>query len=82
MNTESPPRALNPEAHEPGCIRAPAESGTSDPGRYVDIFCDCHHYTEPKILSNGIDIAWPAGWDETQALEWRRDHGLQVPTDA
>jgi hypothetical protein len=82
MISQTPPYYPDPEAHEPGCTTTFAESGSSDPGRYVDIFCDCHHYTEPKILSNGTDIAWPAGWNEVQALEWRRAHDLQLPTEA
>jgi len=81
MNSQGPAHYPDPEAHEPGCTRAIAQSGSSDPGRYVDIFCDCHHYTEPKILPNGTDIAWPAGWDEAQASEWRRAHGLQLPAE-
>jgi len=78
--SSAPPTYLDPDAHEAGCIGRSAEIDTSDPSRYVDIFCDCHRYTEPKILANGIDIAWPAGWEEAQAMEWRRAHGLQAPT--
>ena len=63
-------------------MRAVADAVSSDPIAYVDIFCDCHRYTTPKILSNGTGIAWPAGWQEAQALEWRRAHGLQLPTEA
>jgi hypothetical protein len=52
----------------------------SDPGAaYIDVFCNCHRYTEPRILSNGTDIAWPAGWQVEQAHEWRRDHRLAPP---
>ena len=69
----------DPEAHEPGCMHALPIYDLSDPAAYVDIFCECHHYTEPKILSNGTDIAWPAGWEEPQALDWRRTHGLARP---
>ena len=53
----------------------------SDPiGGYVDLFCSCHRYTEPKILSNGTDIAWPAGWTSEQAVEWRAAKGLVEPS--
>jgi hypothetical protein len=84
MNSQNPPPHYpDPEAHEPGCLSlGGAEADSSDPGRYVDIFCDCHRYTEPKILSNGTDIAWPAGWNPVQALEWRRAHDLQLPIEA
>jgi hypothetical protein len=77
-----PPHYPDPEAHEPGCMGLAADIGVSDTGRYVDIFCECHRYTEPKILSDGTDIAWPAGWDQVQALEWRRAHDLQLPIEA
>jgi len=46
---------------------------------YIDLFCPCHRYTEPKIMSNGIDIAWPAGWTQKQADEWRAAKGLVQP---
>jgi hypothetical protein len=79
--SNAPSHYPDPHAHEPGCMRVKANGVASDPGRYADIFCECHHYTEPKILSNGTDIAWPAGWQEAQALEWRRAHGLQHPAE-
>ena len=41
--------------HERGCshfdIRSPVAEST-----HVDHFCDCHHFTEPKILRSGSDI--------------------------
>jgi hypothetical protein len=43
------------------------------------LFCDCHRFTEPKILHNGTDIAWPAGWTGEQAREWRGKHNLTGP---
>ena len=70
----------DPDAHEPGCMNKDADGTPADPGAiYVDVFCDCHHYTEPKILSNGSDIAWPAGWNQDQAHSWRRQNGLAAP---
>lgn len=68
------------DAHEPGCLES--ESGepcVSPNSAYIDVFCDCHHYTEPKILMNGNDVAWPAGWSQDQADIWRREHGLLPP---
>ena len=68
------------EAHEPGCLAEEGELSASDLlAGYVDLFCACHRYTEPKILSNGTDIAWPAGWTQDQALEWRTLKGLTEP---
>ena len=68
-------------AHEPGCTALdPTEEKSADPLiGYIDVFCECHRYTAPKILSNGTDIAWPAGWTTEQALEWRTQHHLMPP---
>jgi len=68
------------DAHEPGCIKAGSEIECTDPNlTYLDIFCECHRYTEPKILGNGTDVAWPAGWSQNQADAWRQEHGLKPP---
>ena len=68
------------DAHEPGCIKAGSEIECTDPNlTYLDIFCECHRYTEPKILGNGTDVAWPAGWSQKQADDWRQTHGLKPP---
>ena len=70
------------EAHQPGCMEADRGISCADPNlMYLDIFCVCHRYTEPKILGNGIDIAWPAGWTEQQARTWRAARGLKAPTE-
>jgi hypothetical protein len=68
-------------AHEPGCIRIDSlDEPIVDPiSRSIDIFCECHRYTEPKVLMNGTDIAWPAGWTLEQAYDWRRQHDLSPP---
>jgi hypothetical protein len=74
-------RHPDPEAHEAGCLKNDPALPCDDPGNtYVDVFCDCHHFTEPKILSNGTDIAWPAGWGDKQAKSWRQRNGLTAPT--
>jgi hypothetical protein len=70
-------RHSDPDSHEAGCMDDSRGGLYADPGRtHVDVFCDCHRYTEPKILPNGTDVAWPAGWDEEQASEWRDRNGL------
>jgi len=70
------------EAHEPGCLEADSGIECVDPNlTYLDIFCECHRYTQPKILGNGTDIAWPAGWTREQADEWRARQGLRPPSD-
>jgi hypothetical protein len=75
-------RIPDSEAHEAGCLEADAGIECADPNlTYLDVFCECHRYTEPKVLVNGTDIAWPAGWGKDQALEWRTRRGLVPPTD-
>ena len=70
----------DPDAHEPGCISDENDVVYSDAiAGYVDLFCSCHRYTEPKVLCNGTDIAWPAGWDQKQATKWRAANGLLEP---
>ncbi len=66
------------EAHEPGCM-SEDDSGLDPMAGYLDLFCSCHRYTEPKILSNGTDIAWPAGWTDKEAAQWRAANGLVQP---
>lgn len=68
------------DAHEPGCLDAVGGEPLTDlNSAYIDIFCQCHHYTEPKILIGGTDVAWPAGWSQEQASIWREEHGLVPP---
>jgi hypothetical protein len=68
------------DAHEPGCQEIESGEPCADPNSaYIDVFCACHRYTEPKILMNGTDVAWPAGWSQEQATAWRGDHGLLPP---
>jgi hypothetical protein len=69
-------RHLDPEAHEPGCLANIDAPWANLDETHLDIFCNCHRYTEPKILRNGSDVAWPAGWTEVQAGEWRMTQGL------
>ena len=70
-------RHPDPDAHEPGCMNSGADLPFADPGdTHVDVFCECHRFTEPKILSNGTDVAWPAGWNAEQARQWRGRNGL------
>lgn len=76
-------RCPDPEAHEPGCMSEENDPVGSDPiAGYIDLFCSCHRYTEPKVMSNGTDIAWPAGWTQKQALEWRAEKDLVEPSEA
>ena len=68
------------EAHEPGCQELESGEPDGDPNEaYIDVFCTCHRYTEPKVLMNGTDIAWPAGWSQEQADTWRKQNGAVAP---
>ena len=69
------------DAHKPGCQETESGEPCGDPnGAYIDVFCNCHHYTEPVVLMNGTDVAWPAGWSQDQADTWRSEHNLLPPT--
>lgn len=70
-------------AHEPGCTALdPMEEQAADPLiEYTDVFCTCHRYTEPKILSSGTDVAWPAGWTPEQAHKWRVQNNFVPPSE-
>ena len=69
------------DAHEAGCQEAESGEPCTDPNSaYIDVFCSCHHFTEPKLLTNGTDIAWPAGWSQEQADTWRAKNGLSPPS--
>lgn len=35
---------------------------------------------KPMVLGNG-NIAWPPGWTEKMAKEYRQRHGLLAPSD-
>jgi hypothetical protein len=75
-------RNPDPEAHEPGCLKAATDEPWADPSNtHMDVFCDCHRFTRPKVLSNGTDVAWPAGWGEKQAEDWRERNGLVRPSE-
>jgi hypothetical protein len=47
----------------------------------VDLLCGWRHFNNPKILSNGTEIAWPAGRGQKQAEEWRRKKGVARPSE-
>jgi hypothetical protein len=78
----TPIRHPDPDAHEPGCLDDGSGQPCADPGgSYLDIFCNCHHSTEPKMLANSTDIAWPAGWTKKEAEAWREANGLVRPPE-
>jgi hypothetical protein len=78
--SNGPLRHLDPAAHEPGCLdNVEGTPWTDLHSTHVDLFCACHRFTEPKVLSNGTDVAWPAGWSEKQATDWRERHHLALP---
>jgi hypothetical protein len=70
-------RQANSRGHMPGCPHHGEAPPTADENStHVDLFCDCHDWKEPRILANGTDVAWPAGWTDNQASEWRRRNNL------
>ena len=68
-------------SHRPrGFQNAGAPTDVTPNGAYIDVLCNCHHYTEPVVLMNGTDVAWPAGWSQDQVDTWRSEHNLLPPT--
>ena len=73
--------SIDARGDHPGCPK----HGKNEPptahenSTYVDLFCDCHAFKEPLILSNGTDIAWPGGWTGREADSWRTANGLERP---
>ena len=66
--------------HDPDCPQfseAGLEALQAEP--FADLFCACHRYGEPHVLENGTGVAWPAGWNMEQAMEWRAAHDLSRP---
>jgi hypothetical protein len=74
------PQDLDSNGHQLGCPLFGEVPAADSDSVYIDLYCDCHNWSEPKILANGTDIAWPAGWTEAQALAWRAKNGLAAPT--
>jgi hypothetical protein len=62
--------------HRPDCPNANARASASG-----DHFCDCHDCAEPRIGPDGREVAFPAGWTQAQAREWRRKNGLLPPSE-
>jgi hypothetical protein len=62
--------------HMPGCPHSGENLQSSD-GNY---FCDCHAFSEPQIGPDRAEVAFPAGWTESQAREWRLKNNLAPPS--
>jgi hypothetical protein len=68
--------------HRPGCPRYGHDTPEVDTaGPYLDDFCECHDWAQPRILANGSDIAWPSGWSQEMAQAWRRKNNLAPPSE-
>jgi hypothetical protein len=72
---------LDPRGHARGCPHYDEAPIADENSTHVDLFCTCHTWSEPRILANGTDIAWPANWTEQQADEWRARNGLARPSE-
>lgn len=71
----SSPQELDSNGHQLGCpLFGELPVAVPDSGLF-DLFCDCHTWSEPMVLENGTDIAWPAGWTQQQAADWRAKNG-------
>jgi hypothetical protein len=71
---------MDTNGHRLGCPHFCEVPSADSISEYADLFCDCHNWTEPKVLANGKDIAFPAGWTHEQARNWRFMHGFAAPT--
>lgn len=81
MSEHAVPAGIDNCGHRPGCPRY-GEVPEADTGSgFVDLFCGCHDNAEPEVLANGTDIAWPAGWNQQRAAEWRIKNGLAAPSE-
>ncbi len=69
---------LDDRGHHFACHRYHKDTPSAE-GSHADLFCECHSFNEPMVLSNGTDVAWPARWDADLAAAWRRDNKLESP---
>lgn len=68
---------IDGRGHTPNCPRyKSAAPRAEEKSSHIDLFCGCHNWREPRILPNGTNIAWPAGWTQSEATAWREKHGL------
>jgi len=56
--------------------RITAKTPGLTPSALTSIFFTCHRWVEAKTLTNGTEIAWPAGWTRQEARRWRLEHHL------
>jgi hypothetical protein len=68
-------------AHHPSCPHYEKTPPLGQNSTHIDLFCDCHKFDKPIVLKNGTDVAWPAGWDEERADEWRRKNNLAYQSE-
>ncbi len=72
---------MDARGHRKGCPHYSAEPKADENSTHIDLFCYCHKSAEPQVLANGSDIAWPSGWSQKQAAEWRAKNGLVRPSE-
>lgn len=81
MMLQSAIRPFDELGHHPACLSYGKEASLADEkSTHVDFYCDCHGFPTPMVLKNGTDVAWPAGWTQERADEWRRANHLSRPT--
>ena len=67
--------------HMPGCSQFGGQPTASEDSGYADLFCECHKWEEPRILPGGTNVAWPLGWTQQMASEWRERNKLVPPSE-
>ena len=71
---------IDGRGHTPSCpLYKKSVPRADEKSSHVDLFCGCHSWREPRILPNGTNIAWPAGWTQSEARTWRVKYGLAAP---
>jgi hypothetical protein len=70
---------VDSRGHRPACTDFSLEPMADPNSVYLDLFCGCHDWPVPRILSNATDVAWPAGWNDKMADEWRAKNDLTRP---
>jgi hypothetical protein len=67
---------LDSRGHSPACTDFAVEPLADPNSTHIKVFCGCHDWPQPRILSNGTDVAWP----ESAAKAWRAKNVLARPS--
>jgi hypothetical protein len=67
--------------HMPNCAHFGEPPSAEEGSGYANLFCDCHDWERPRVLPGGTNIAWPVGWSQQQAADWRARNNLAPPSE-